>query len=134
MTKEKQRETEAARAKLLDLLEPGDEVKTILRHVSRSGMQRSISVIIKGEDYTYQVARLLDSRVDQVRGGIKRTGCGTDMGFDLVYNLSYVLWPSGFECSGKDCPSNDHHNSPYPDKDGAGHHKDGGYALKHRWL
>lgn len=128
-------------AKLRELLKPGDEVQTILRHISRSGMSRSISTVIKGEDRSYLVARALGERMDGKRGGMKVSGCGMDMGFHLVYNLSSVLFPDGFDCCGEGtnsgrfdrCPSNDHSNG---DRNySADHrHKSGGYALRHRWL
>jgi hypothetical protein len=39
-------------------------------------------------------------------------GCGMDMGFHLVYELSYALFGSGYQCLGKggNCPSNYHTN------------------------
>jgi hypothetical protein len=38
-------------------------------------------------------------------------GCGMDMGFHLVYELSHVLYASGYACLGKGaCPSNYHVN------------------------
>lgn len=46
MTKEQEAERAAAIAKFRELVEPGDTLYTILRHVSRSGMQRSISVVV----------------------------------------------------------------------------------------
>jgi hypothetical protein len=109
MTK-KQRERDEARARLLEMLHPGDTVHTVLRHVSRSGMSRSISAIIydeEGNNYNidYLVSRLLDCPYDGKNGGVKRGECSMDMGFDLVYNLSSRLWPD-----------------------------DGGYALKQMWL
>jgi hypothetical protein len=59
-------------------------------------------------------------------------GCGMDMGFAAVYGLSYALFGKGFECTGPNCPANDHSNG---DRDYTPHmHSDGGYALKHRWL
>jgi hypothetical protein len=109
MTK-KQKERDEARARLLEMVKPGDTVHTVLRHVSRSGMSRSISAIIydeEGNNYNidYLVSRLLDCPYDGKNGGVKRGECSMDMGFDLVYNLSSRLWPD-----------------------------DGGYALKQRWL
>jgi hypothetical protein len=146
-------EQSAARDRLRETFKPGDTVHTVLRHVSRSGMSRSISVIDKGHnDISYLVARALDMRIDQNNGGVKVTGCGMDMGFHLVYNLSYVLNKDGFGCIGEGCPSNDHHNgdrdyTPHMnEKDRIGAdgklcnchathwHKDGGYALRHRWI
>jgi len=141
--KEKDAQREEARERLLAMLKPGDTVYTVLRHVSASGMARWISPLITGEDgpydLTYWVARLLDERVDQKHYGVKVVGCGMDMGFHLVYNLSSVLFPAGFSCIGDGgekwgsrCPACDHSNG---DRDYTPHqHKDGGYALRQKWL
>jgi hypothetical protein len=89
---------------------------------------------------SYLVARALGERIDRNNGGVKVSGCGMDMGFSLVYNLSHVLYPDGFTCTGEGspdvwgshCPSNDHSNG---DRDYTPHdHRDGGYAIRHRWL
>jgi hypothetical protein len=133
----------------------GDTVNTVLRHVSRSGMSRSISVLDKdNSDISYLVARALGNTVDQKNGGVKVGGCGMDMGFHLVYELSYVLFPNGFGCTGKDnetrtyCPSCDHSNGyrdytpnggilsgmPQADSIRTHWHTDGGYALRQRWI
>ncbi len=129
---------------LRETLKPGDTVSTILRHVSRSGMLRAISVVVVGDDgdicdLDYQVARALGYKADELHGGIKMTGCGMDMGFALVYQLSHVLFPDGFDCIGDAelyrhrCPSNDHSNGGR-DYAPSNHHRDGGYALRHRWV
>lgn len=132
-----------ARKVLEEEIRPGDTIFTILRHVSASGMSRSISLIKvrNGEtwDITYFAACVLGDNIDQKRGGIKIGGCGMDMGFALVYNLSRVLFPSGFVCCGKGCGSNDHTNDRSGDWDraksaGRKHVGDGGYALNQRWL
>lgn len=84
-------------AKLREILKPGDTVYTILRHVSRSGMTRSISCVVRGAEGPYDidwlVRRALGLPFDRNRGGVKVGGCGMDMGFHLVYSLSRVLWP-----------------------------------------
>lgn len=141
--KEKDAKREEALATLRELLKPGATVSTVLRHVSASGMSRSISPVICGEDgptdLTWLVVRVLGNRFDEKNGGVKVGGCGMDMGFHLVYNLSYVLFPDGFTCIGEGgekrgtrCPACDHSNG---DRNYAPHvHKDGGYALRHRWL
>lgn len=134
---------------LRELLPPGSTVRTILRHVSQSGMSRDISVVISGDgirDVTYLVARALGAQV-RPNGGIRRHGCGMDMGFELIYSLSRTLYPHGYGCvqytlSGADlyqagdrsrrCPANDHVNPPYPKK--YMHHDNGGYALRQEWL
>ena len=119
-------------------IQPGDTVHTILRHVSRSGMMRVISLIyIDKNGATRNIsglaAKAMDMTLDRDRFGIKIGGCGMDMGFDLVYSLARTLFAGGHECSGQEtCLSNDHSNGdrnyePH-------HHKDSGYALKHKWL
>ncbi len=135
MTKAQKQEQQEAVAKLREWLKPGDTVHTILRHVSRSGMQREISVVLlkAGADLhpNYLVAKALGVRQGK-QDGIVMNGCGMDMGHALVYNLGQVLFPEGFTCIGKECPSNDHSNG---DRDHTPHqHKSGGYAIKQRWL
>ena len=91
-------------------------------------------------------------------------GCGMDMGFHLVYELSHTLygghrveftgegapvgatveqlagrwyyWTGGYACLGKGkCPSNVHHNHrPDRDKYGPVVQHTDGYALRQRWL
>ena len=154
-------EREEARAKLREWIKPGDTVHTILRHVSRSGMQREIGIVLlkDGTDLhpNYLIGKALGERIGK-RDGIIVGGCGMDMGFHIVYSLGRTLWPDGFGCIGKGCRSNDHSNGdrdytpychrdiPSPDqmKGGPGTpkgnysdthwHADGGYALNHRWL
>ena len=120
------------------MLRPGDTVYTVLRHVSRSGMLRSISAVVveKGQprDISWLVAKAGIGTFDRKNDGVRVGGCGMDMGFDLVYNLSRTLWPNGHRCAGKRCRSNDHSNAPYPNRDGRSKHRDGGYALSQRWL
>lgn len=123
-------------------IKPGDRVYTILRHVSASGMSRSISLVVATADDSgpeivdldYWAVRAMGDRIDQRRGGIKVGGCGMDMGSYLVYNLSWTLFGHGFTCTGPGCPSNDHSNPPYPERDGTMTHSDSGYALHQSWL
>jgi hypothetical protein len=117
---QKQLEIENAKAKLLETLKPGDTVYTVLRHVSKSGMMRHISLFAEGMNDITQLAAIVmdDKRADN--GGIKVSGCGMDMGFNLVYNLGYKLWPNG-------TPQPHGTRNGVPDSDG-------GYALHHRWM
>lgn len=155
-------EVEDSLARLREWLKPGDTVHTILRNVSRSGMQHEIGLVIlkDGTDLhpNYSVARVLGERMGK-RDGIIVGGCGMDMGFHVVHSLSSVLFPHGFGCVGERCPSNDHsngdrsykphaageiktwegegwHRKPLTwEKKGLIHwHSSGGYALRHRWL
>lgn len=81
----------------------GSTVPTVLRHVSRSGMSRSISVLVAegGEisDISWQVARAGIGRFDQRHGGIVVNGAGMDMGFDIAYRLSLTLHGDGYALS-----------------------------------
>ena len=73
-------------------------VYTVLRSVSASGMTRHISLKVAhgGDilDITYLAAQALGERVSDRNGfnTLKVNGCGMDMGFHLVYNLSSVLY------------------------------------------
>ncbi|MEU7814108.1 hypothetical protein [Pseudonocardia sp. NPDC049154] len=140
-TKINQEERDAAIKQLRDLFPIGSTVRTVLRHVSRSGMTRAISIIdADGDDVSYLVARATGDRIDNRYGGIKVGGCGMDMGFALVYGLARTLYRDGFPCSGEQsgpnrCPANDHANEwRNPDWTPGRMHSDPGYALSHRWI
>ena len=90
---------------------------TMLRHVSKSGMSRDISVVgsLNGEveNVTWYVARALDYKLHSNNTGnhvIKMKGCGMDMGYALIYNLSRAIYET-------------------PDNQ-----SDAGYIIKQRWL
>ena len=111
-------ETKTEQEKELELLreyvKEGQTVYTILRHVSVSGTSQDISLMtINGNGelikLTYSVATVLGKKVISVEGrnAIRESGGNRDMGFDLVYNLSSVLF--------------------------AGRER-AGYVLKHDWL
>lgn len=144
---------------LRKLLSPGDKVYTILRHVSRSGMQRRISLIFAHaqgeiEDITWEAARALGDPVKQGSryvqdGGMVVNGCGMDMGFHVVYQLSGVLFPNGFGVVGttktglKITPASKKAAADAVklgtkfygrNCDKSGWDTDGGYALKQEWL
>ena len=131
-------ESLVAKGKLLSLLKHGDTVFTILRHVSRSGMQRRISVISirNGEPYQldYLISQLGHYKHHKTYDGLIVTGCGMDMGFSVVYDLGHALYPNGYKCSGEKCFSNDHVNDHTDKAKNKYHHKDGGYAFKQQWL
>lgn len=148
MTKAQEEERQQAIEHLRDMLPPGSKVFTILRHVSRSGMFRIIDPVVLYIDSTTGkpechsiwgwAGKVLGWGVDRDRGGVKVSGCGMDMGFHLVYSLSYSLYPDGYGCIGTGCPANDHVNR---DRDYTPHgqshthwHNDGGYALKQQWI
>jgi hypothetical protein len=57
--------------------------------------------------------------------GLTVGGCGMDMGFALVYDLSRTLFPDGFKLAKDQYGRNG---------DKSGYDRDGGYALRHQWL
>ena len=116
---ERQRYTNILRERLA----PNTVIYTKVNHVSKSGMQRGISLYVAEgneiRDITCHAAWAMGDTIHK-QGGIKISGCGMDMGFALVYNLGRTLWPDGTpEPHGK--------RNGQPDSWG-------GYALKHRWL
>jgi len=107
-TEGKRLRAEHAKQSLLKILNEGDTVYTVLRHVSASGMSRRIDL------YTFKDNKpvYLSGYYAMMQGeeppkdGYKVGGCGMDMGFHLVYTLSSLLYK-----------------------------KDrGGYELRHEWL
>src|SRR3990167_3072685 len=108
------KERESAIEYLLEILKPGDTVYTVLRNVSRSGMQRAINVyaIKDGEPrwIAYRVAQATGFTYGERYECLSVGGCGMDMGFHVVSTLSAVLYPDGFGCIGEKCPSSDHSN------------------------
>ncbi len=116
-------------AKLREWINPGDTVYTILDHVSASGMTRHIRCVLLKADGS-RVTDLHPNRViatalgyrQAKRDGLVVSGCGMDMGFEIVYNLGRTLWPEGYGCTGDDCRSNDHSNG---DHNHEPHHAEG---------
>lgn len=107
----------------------GKKVYTIVRHVSASGMSRSISSFIqhKGDIICidWYINRILGYKFDKNQRGLKIGGCGMDMGFHLVYSLGRALYPEGFKLTKDQYGRNG---------DKSGFDKDGGYSLKQTWM
>lgn len=119
MTRAQRAERDEAITKLREWIKPGDTVYTVLDSVSRSGMSRTIRVVLmkaddNGKPYmlhpNHAVATALGLRQAKRGDGLIVGGCGMDMGFHLVNNLSMVLYPE-YVCLGKGkCPSCYHVN------------------------
>lgn len=157
-TKAEQADRTQALTQLREWIKPGATVYTILDHVSSSGMSRAIRVLVPivgdGNGHgpagtvdfihpNYAVGKALGLRHWKRNGreqdALVMGGCGMDMGFHLVYELSHTLYgtrqcsgcqrriPSdyptnvtcgecdgeivgGYRCLGKGCPSNYHAN------------------------
>ncbi len=124
---EKKEQLEDGLRRLREMLKPGDTVYTILRHVSQSGMSRQISpVVIKDgipDDISWEVAKLGIWKRKYPHDSLTVGGCGMDMGFHVVYEMSRVLFPDGFNFEGIGRNGNT-----------SGWDDDGGYALKQKWL
>lgn len=134
MTKQQQADRAQSIAFLRSILKPGDTIYTSLAHVSRSGMSRKIKAFVMTDNgygkteptnVSWHVARVFGDRPQDHYGArvVKMDGCGTDMGFELVYTLGRYLFPEGFAVAGAG-----------RNGDTSGHDNDGGYALKQRWL
>jgi hypothetical protein len=142
---------EAAKAEAVERLKalgvkPGTRLHTVVRHVSASGMSRSIDVYLltcdRGRPDRIWLSRLVATALgwpfDDKRDAVKVSGAGMDMGFHLVYELGHVMFGGApWQCPGKGkCPSNAHSN-PGPDRDKYGRgvkHTESGYALRQEWL
>lgn len=118
MSNAKLTEQTEAIERLRQWVKPGDTVYCVLRHVSKSGMSRVIDLNVFDKEtgdvshIGYNAALALGYGYDRKREGIKIGGCGMDMGFALVYELSRKLFAGTLDAEGKDP----------------------GYLLNHRWL
>jgi hypothetical protein len=119
------REAAESIAQLRAWLPPGATVYCILQHVSRSGMSRRIKpyAIVDGRPQWLagHVSRACGLKMSHgARDAIVMGGCGMDMGFALVYEISQTIWGDGYPCMALDvngdrnthrsCPSNYHSN------------------------
>ena len=117
MTKLQKEEMFKARENLKAMFEreKTDRVYTTLEHVSKSGMMRVIRLYIIGEDksplnITHLACNAIPTKFNTKHYGMEMGGCGMDMGFAAVYELSVSLY----------CPDKYEH--------------DKAYKLKHQWL
>lgn len=89
----------------------GSTVYTIIRHVSKSGMSRTIGVValvcedgkVDDRHPNYAVSEVLGLRRHKRLDGVNIQGCGMDMGYEIAHRLGQELYGDG-------------------------------YSLKHRWL
>lgn len=107
MNKQEKEQQEKDAINFLSLqLKKDDQVFTIVRHVSASGMSRHISVIIKTNDGTIQnvswhVSKALGWRMNKANNALVVGGCGMDMCFHTVYTLSRVLFGRALQLEDK---------------------------------
>lgn len=94
-------------ARLREWFPKGSTVYTILRHVSRSGMMRTIGIValLVRDGKTdirhpnYATATVLGIPRDEKSDGVRVRGCGMDMGFHVAYELSHRLYGDGYALS-----------------------------------
>lgn len=114
---------------LRKIVKPGMTVYTQLKHVSRSGMYRVISLFVIADNRLIKIdhyaCRLLEGWDDRHQG-CKTGGCGMDMGFHLVYNLGATLYPNAEE--NKTFGVMTYRNGEQTPE------TSGGYLLKHSWM
>lgn len=111
------------RKMILKHVKPGQTVYTTASNVSRSGMSRHIGVYIVAKDRTIWNISMMVAELcgyGKRDGALQVSGCGMDMGFAVVYSLGCALWPKGTK-------------KPHGTRNGEPD-RDGGYALKHRWM
>jgi len=100
-----EREKQEAMEYLKRLLQEGDTVYTVLRYISNTGLRRSVSVYVIKENIPiyldWYVAKVIGWKRDEKHDGIIVTGVGTDVGFEIVYNLSYCLFGNGYKLKHK---------------------------------
>ena len=89
---------EQAKKSLLNILKPEDIVYTVLRHVSRSGMQRRIDLYTFKDDKKIYLSGYFAHLMGEEppKDGYKVGGCGMDMGYHLVHGLGYRLFNDGY--------------------------------------
>ncbi len=99
MSKSNLEKVEEAKSYLRSMLPSGSIVYTILRHRSKGGMSRELSVVTVCRDRIINldgyVGRMLGLRLGSHDGLVVR-GCGMDMGFDVVHSLAGVLYRDGY--------------------------------------
>ena len=126
--------TEQIKEELRKLLKEANyKVYTSLKHVSSSGMFRVIDCLIlidnKPIHINWYIEQLRLYKRHKNKEGLRVSGCGMDMGFSVVYNLSGVLYPKGFRSFHRNAI-----NGMKPSEKGYNWDNDGGYRLKQEWL
>ncbi len=94
-------EKERIKEILQDMFPQGSTAYTFVTKVAPSGMSRHIMVAgsrKKGhvQNVSWYIAELLDYKYKPDTRSVFVCGCGMDMGFHLVYDLSSVLYGDGY--------------------------------------
>lgn len=95
---------EYRRRQLLDIIKPGQRIKTVCVHSTRNGVAHYRLFIVGRygangdsfvQDITDAVAKLNGHRVSDKTQGIVMSGWGYSKSFQIVYWLGLALWPNG---------------------------------------
>ena len=93
-----EQETKEAKKELKRLIGTSTDIYCTLNHVSQSGMLRIIDFHLIKKNKPVWITPLMekalgfDYKRDTRRYGLRVQGCGMDMGFSVVYNLSVALY------------------------------------------
>jgi hypothetical protein len=130
MTKEQKIMQEQAILDLKQIVKPGEDVYTIQKHVSKSGITRHLQLVIfiparennppKIFNITNLVAKALGWRLKN--DCLVVSGCGMDMGLRAVYGLGRSLFGCGEACRSLGYSRNGIVET------------DGGYLLTQTWI
>jgi len=86
---------------LKEYLKKDMTIHSIIRSVSSSGMSRNISFKITDKDnildLSYHIAKALQYPFNDKKHAVKVSGCGMDMAFHVVHNLSHLLYGTGYK-------------------------------------
>jgi hypothetical protein len=86
---------------LKEYLKEGMTIHAIIRSVSNSGMTRNISFKITDKDnmldLSFHIAKALKYPFNDKKHAVKVSGCGMDMAFHVIHNLSHVLYGKGYQ-------------------------------------
>ncbi len=125
---------EEAIAELRTILQPGSTVYTEIASSDTSSWPRETHIelyVLKDKEprsITRMAGRAIACRMSKSGDAIVSLKFLRRAEFAVVAALSDALFPSGFECIGKECPSHEH---PRGDKNYVPHlHKDGRNALR----
>ena len=86
---------------LKEYLKEDMTIHAIIRSVSNSGMTRNISFKITDKDnildLSFHIAKALKYPFNDKKHAVKISGCGMDMAFHVIHNLSHVLFNDGYK-------------------------------------
>ena len=101
----KQLESKESIETLKEYLKKDMTIHSIIRSVSNSGMTRNISFKITDKDnildLSYHIAKALQYPFNDKKHAVKVSGCGMDMAFHVVHNLSHILYGTGYKLKSK---------------------------------